>query len=59
MLPCEATTRPEQVDKGNTNKTVYIEDQVGFLKIRKSINLFKCQNNVVEPTSLSCVYAKK
>lgn len=32
FLPCEATTCPEQVHKGNTNKTVYIEDQVGFLK---------------------------
>lgn len=35
FLPCEATTRPKQVHKGNTNKTVYVEDQVGFLRIRK------------------------
>lgn len=34
VLPCEATARPEQVHKGNTNKTIYIEDQVGFLSIR-------------------------
>lgn len=32
LLPCEAPTRSKKVHKGNANKTIYVEDQVGFLK---------------------------
>lgn len=35
FLPCETTTCPEQVHKGNTNKSIYIKDQVGFLRIKE------------------------
>lgn len=41
--PCETTTCPEQVHKGNTNKSIYIKDQVGFLKIKSQIKGCKCQ----------------
>lgn len=41
--PCETTTCPEQVHKGNTNKSIYIEDQVWFLRIKKEIKSCKFQ----------------
>lgn len=34
FLPREATTRPEQVHKGDTDETIYVEDQIGFLRMR-------------------------
>lgn len=31
-LPCERATIPEYINKGNSNKAIYIQDKVWFLK---------------------------
>ena len=57
FLPREAATRPEQVHEGNTNKTVYIKDQVGFLKINKrSKNQFILIQKKISELSQPCVH---